>query len=295
MIKNGLTVDLEDWAQSTFDLARPITERVLVNTRRLMNLLAEYQVQATFFVQGMVAERFPELVVEIAEAGHELATHGYSHQAVYRLGQRQFAAELEQSIAIVEDISGQKVIGHRAPDFSITRRTPWAMEVLSDYGLRYDSSVFPIHHPHYGSPGAPRHPYYVLDGLIEFPVATVPIGPIGLPVAGGGYFRYFPYSVIRSGIRRINATGIPAVLYLHPYELDDREMSELRGEVPWRLRLTQGMNRGQTERNLRALLRDFAFSPLVDLLPSVDSLLSAREHGMDKGWTLLTRSTYGDH
>jgi len=269
MITNALTVDVEDWAQSTLDLSRPITERAAVNTRRFLALLAEHQVRATFFVQGMVAERFPELVIEIAEADHELATHGYSHQSLCRLGRERFASELNRSIALIEDISGQRVVGHRAADFSITPETPWAMEVLRDRGLRYDSSVFPSYNPRYGTPGAPRHPYYVVDGLVEFPVATVPVGPMALPVAGGGYFRLFPYFVTRWGIRRINAARVPAVLYLHPYELDERELPELGREVPWRLRLTQGTNRSRTERKLRALLRDFVFGPLIDLLPEV--------------------------
>jgi polysaccharide deacetylase family protein (PEP-CTERM system associated) len=272
MTKNALTIDAEDWGQSTLDRARPITERVAVNTRRLLALLAEWQVRATFFVQGMVAERFPELVIEIAEAGHELATHGYSHQAVYRLGRERFASELSRSMALIEGISGQRVTGHRAADFSITSETPWAMDVLRDHGLRYDSSIFPSYHPYYGTPGSPCHPYCVVNGLVEFPVATVPVGPMRLPVAGGGYFRLFPYFVTRWGIRRINASSIPAVLYLHPYELDECELTELGREVPWRLRLTQGTNRSRTERKLRALLRDFAFGPLIDLLPAIMSV-----------------------
>jgi polysaccharide deacetylase family protein (PEP-CTERM system associated) len=278
MVMNALTVDVEDWAQSTLDLSRPISERAAINTRRLLALLDECQVRATFFVQGMVAERFPELVAEIAAAGHELATHGYSHQAVYRLGRERFAAELSRSIALIKDATGQRVLGHRAADFSITSETPWAMEVLREQGLRYDSSVFPTFNPRYGTPGAPRHPYYVAQGLVEFPVAIVTLGPLNLPVAGGGYFRLFPYTVTRWGVRRINAAGLPAVLYVHPYELDDRELAELDQAVPWRLRLTQSTNRSRTAQKLRALLRDFDFGPLVDLLPTVASYASTPAH-----------------
>ncbi len=269
MIRNALTVDVEDWAQSTLDLSRSISERVVVNTRRLLALFAEYDVRATFFVQGMVAERYPELVTEIAAAGHELGTHGHSHQPVYRLGQAQFAAELARSIAFIEAAGGQQVIGHRAPDFSIPPGAPWAWEVLRDHGLRYDSSVFPAPNPRYGTPGAPCHPYHVLDGLVEFPVAVLALGPLRLPAAGGGYFRLFPYLLTRWGLHRLNARGLSAVLYTHPYDLDERELGQLGRQVPWRLRLTQGVNRGRMERKLRALLRDFTFGPLVDLLPGV--------------------------
>jgi polysaccharide deacetylase family protein (PEP-CTERM system associated) len=270
MIRNALTVDVEDWAQSTLDLSRSISERVVVNTRRLLALFAEYDVRATFFVQGMVAERYPELVTEIAAAGHELGTHGHSHQPVYRLGQAQFAAELARSIAFIEAAGGQQVIGHRAPDFSIPPGAPWAWEVLRDHGLRYDSSVFPAPNPRYGTPGAPCHPYHVLDGLVEFPVAVLALGPLRLPAAGGGYFRLFPYLLTRWGLHRLNARGLSAVLYTHPYDLDERELGQLGRQVPWRLRLTQGVNRGRMERKLRALLRDFTFGPLVDLLPGVE-------------------------
>ena len=269
MVKNAFTVDVEDWAQSTLDLSRPISERVVVNTRRLLALLTKCDVRATFFVQGMVAERFPELVAEIAAAGHELGTHGYSHQPVYRLGRERFAAELAHSIALVEAAGGQRVVGHRAPDFSIPPEIPWAWEVLRDSGLRYDSSIFPAPNPRYGTPDAPRQPYSLLDGLLEFPVAVLNLGPLHLPVAGGGYFRVFPYAYTRWGLRRLNARGQSAVLYIHPYDLDERELGQLSSQVPWRLRLTQGMNRGRMKRKLGRLLRDFSFGPLVDLLPQV--------------------------
>jgi len=231
----------------------------------MLALFAEGGVRATFFVQGMVAERFPELVKEIVAAGHEVATHGHSHELIFRLGRQAFAAELRHSIEMLEDLSGQRVLGHRAPDFSITKDSLWALEEIAALGLRYDSSIFPIYNPRYGIPDARRFPHF-RNGLIEFPISTVCWAGINLPVAGGGYLRLFPYAVTRWAIRRINAQGQPAMIYLHPYELDTEELRLLGDQVPWNLRLTQGLNRGRTEAKLRALMRDFELAPVREVL-----------------------------
>jgi polysaccharide deacetylase family protein (PEP-CTERM system associated) len=262
---NALTVDVEDWPQSSLDRSWPISERALHNTRRMLALLVEEGVQATFFVQGMVAERFPELVKEIAAPGHEVATHGHSHELIFRLGRRAFAAELRYSVQMLEDLSGQRVLGHRAPDFSITKDSLWALEEIAALGLRYDSSIFPIYNPRYGIQDAQRFPHF-RNGLIEFPISTVRWAGINLPVAGGGYLRLFPYAVTRWAIRRINAQGQPAMIYLHPYELDTEELRLLGDQIPWSLRLTQGLNRGRTEAKLRALMRDFELAAVREVL-----------------------------
>ena len=265
MTLNALTVDVEDWPQSTLDRSWPISERALHNTRRMLALFSEGGVRATFFVQGMVTERFPELVKEIAAAGHEVATHGHSHELIFRLGRRAFAAELRYSVEMLEDLSGQRVLGHRAPDFSITRESLWALEEMEALGLRYDSSIFPIHNPRYGISDAQRFPYRWND-LIEFPISTVRWGGVNLPVAGGGYLRLFPYAVTCWAIQRINAQSQPAMIYVHPYELDTEELRLLGDQVPWTLRLTQGLNRGRTEAKLRALMHDFELAPVREVL-----------------------------
>lgn len=163
---NALTIDVEDWPQSTLDRSWPISERALHNARRMLALLSEGGVQATFFVQGMVAERFPDLVKEVAAAGHEVATHGHSHALIFRLGRQAFAAELRYSVEMLEDLSGQRVLGHRAPDFSITKDSLWALEEIAALGLRYDSSIFPIYNPRYGIPDAQRFPDF-WNGLMD--------------------------------------------------------------------------------------------------------------------------------
>ncbi len=264
---NAFTVDVEDWVQSTLDLSHPITSRVVVNTRRMVHLLAECGVRATFFVQGMVAEQFPEVVAEIVQAGHEVATHGHSHRPVYRLGPEGFAADLARSLEAIRAAGGGEVIGYRAPDYSIAPQDlPWVTEVLARHGIRYDSSVFPIRAPRYGIPDAPRHPYPLGHGVVEFPLATVRLLGRNWPVAGGGYVRLFPYLFTRLALRRINAEGLPAMMYFHPYELDTREMRDLRPIVPWRVRLTQGLNRRWTAGKIRALARDFRFAPAREVL-----------------------------
>ena len=157
------------------------------------------------------------------------------------------------------------MLGHRAPDFSITRESLWALEEMEALGLRYDSSIFPIHNPRYGISDAQRFPYRWND-LIEFPISTVRWGGVNLPVAGGGYLRLFPYAVTCWAIQRINAQSQPAMIYVHPYELDTEELRLLGDQVPWTLRLTQGLNRGRTEAKLRALMHDFELAPIREVL-----------------------------
>jgi polysaccharide deacetylase family protein (PEP-CTERM system associated) len=259
-----LTVDVEDWPQSTLDLSLPITARAVRNTRLLLEILRRHRVRATFFVLGLLAERFPEVVREIAADGHEIGSHGYSHKPVYAIGPRAFAEELAKSVSLLETISGQKVVGFRAPDFSITKESLWALDIIADQGLRYDSSIFPVRTPRYGIPGTPRHPYAHPNGLMEVPLSTVQWAGRTWPVAGGGYLRLYPYFVTRWAIRRIEADGAPAVVYLHPYELDPTELDEIEWRVPARLRLSQGLGRRHTQAKLDRLLRDFRFGPVCE-------------------------------
>jgi len=219
---NALTFDVEDYFQvesftnivSREDWGQyPI--RVVDNTRRILNLLKEYRTTATFFILGWVADRYPGLVQEIAADGHEIATHGYWHQLIYRQTPEEFTADLERSLeAIQKALGSYSVVGYRAPVFSITNQSLWALDILQKYGIKYDSSIFPVAvHDRYGISNAERFANELDVGLWEFPPSTIQLGKRNLPVAGGGYFRLFPFPLTRWAIRRINAEEQPAVIY----------------------------------------------------------------------------------
>lgn len=258
-----LTVDVEDWQQSTLNHALPVGPRVVSNTHALLDLLAEAGVRATFFVLGRVAEIHTTLVREIAAAGHEIGTHGHSHEAIGAMPEAQFREELHRSVHTLRQQSGQPVYGHRAADFSISGRSLHLLEHLAEEGLAYDSSLFPIRHPRYGVPLAWRMPHRIRCAsgrvLIEFPLATVRVAHIALPVAGGGYFRLFPYWLTRLALWTLEREGFPAAFYFHPYELDVAEMRELPYPIPAFLRWSQGINRRRVRPKLRRLLTDFRF------------------------------------
>lgn len=273
---HALTVDVEDWPQSTLDLSLPVTARAVRNTRLLLKILRTHRVHATFFVLRLLAERFPTLVTEIAADGHEIGSHGYSHKPIYGIGPHAFAEELANSVRLLEAISGQRVVGFRAPDFSITNDSLWALDILADQGLSYDSSIFPAWTPRYGIPGAPRHPYYHPNGLMEVPLSTVQWAGRTWPVAGGGYLRLYPYLVTQWAIRRTQAEGAPAVVYLHPYELDPAELDDIPWRVPPRLRLSQGLGRRRTRAKLEKLLTDFRFGSVAEVLQHQPSERPAR-------------------
>lgn len=263
---NILTVDVEDWQQSTLDYTLPISERALENTHRLLDILAESSVHGTFFVQALVAEKYPELVQRVATEGHEIASHSHGHVPLFKLAPADFADDLRHSLEILKGLSPYPVQGYRAPDFSIRHDTLWALHILREQGIRYSSSIYPFQGNRYGMPHVPVHPYQIMDGLTEIPLSVVRLAGRNWPVAGGGYLRLLPYWITRWAIRRINAEGRPAVVYLHPYELDDQEMRQFRGRIPWRLYWSQSLNRHQTESKLRSLLRDFEFAPIREVI-----------------------------
>jgi polysaccharide deacetylase family protein (PEP-CTERM system associated) len=241
--------------------------RVCANTHRLLDIFDEYGVKSTFFILGWVAERFPDLVHAIASRGHEIASHGYAHRLVYDQTRTAFRDDVHRAKALLEDASGVAVEGFRAPSYSITPMSLWALDVLIEEGYRYDASIFPIRHDRYGIPVSARHPYPIErpnGTVMEVPGSTVRFGPLNLPVAGGGYFRILPYRWTRWGIARMNQQEQrPAVFYLHPWEID-----------PTQPRLTAGLlgkfrhyrNLDKTVARLRALLRDFSFGPVKALL-----------------------------
>jgi polysaccharide deacetylase family protein (PEP-CTERM system associated) len=267
-VVNALTVDFEDWYQG---LEIPATDwkrfedRIEIGGRRLLDLLAERRVRGTFFILGTVAEKHPHLVREITAAGHEVGTHGWSHTLVYRMTPETFAVELKRSIEVLEELSGQRVVGHRAPFFSITRASLWALPILEQCGIRYDSSIFPVLNYRYGIEDAPRWPHRVesAGSLIEFPITTWRVLGRNLPVAGGAYFRIMPYAFTQMGFRAINRTGHSATFYIHPWELDAEHP---RIPLPRRIAATHYANLKATIPRMRRLLSDFAFAPMRDVL-----------------------------
>lgn len=230
MIQNALSVDVEDWFQvGAFErtIRRAdwdgLTHRVERNTDAVLDLFAQAGVTGTFFTLGWVAERYPALMRRIADAGHEVASHGYDHARVFTFTPDQFRADLRKSRAILEDASGQAVTGYRAPSFSIDPRTPWAHTILAEEGYRYSSSVAPIRHDHYGWPDSPRFAWKPVAGsdLVELPVTTAKLGKRTLAAGGGGFFRLLPYQFSRWAIRQVNEqAGRPAIIYFHPWEID---------------------------------------------------------------------------
>jgi polysaccharide deacetylase family protein (PEP-CTERM system associated) len=273
-VTNAMTVDVEDYFHvSVFDGVVPrhewerLESRVVRNTERLLEVFDEAGVRGTFFVLGWVADRHPGLVRQIAAGGHEIASHGYAHRLVYDLTPTQFRDDVRRSKALLEEAGGVPVLGYRAPSYSITPRSLWAIDILIEEGYAWDASIFPIHHDRYGIPVSPRHSYVLeREGgrLVEVPGSTVRLGSLNLPVAGGGYFRLLPYAWTRWGIDRLNRTeGRPAIFYLHPWEIDP-EQPRLRTSRLGRLRHYRNLDK--TEGRLRALLSDFRFSTVTRAL-----------------------------
>ncbi|MEZ4869898.1 MAG: DUF3473 domain-containing protein [Caldilineaceae bacterium] len=268
-ILNALSIDVEEHfqvhafetvvARSTWDC---YPSRVVANTRRILHLLAEYKVHATFFILGWVADRYPALVQEIALAGHEIATHGYGHELAYRQTPAEFASDLAQSLdAISRACNGVQPTGYRAPAFSITQRSLWALDVLRAHQIRYDSSIFPLAaHDRYGIHNANRFANRIGEGLWEFPVSTIRLGKQNWPVAGGGYFRLFPLAVTQRAIQHLNRQGRPAVIYLHPWEFDPEQPRI--ANAPLLSSFRHYVNIGKTESRLRTLLNEFRFAPM---------------------------------
>jgi len=261
------TVDVEEHFQvSAFEdtVSRESWEshpsRVVRNTEVLLELLEAHRAGATFFVLGWVAERWPELVRRIADAGHEIASHGWWHYRVNRIDRTRLRDEVRRSKALLEDQSGKPVDGFRAPSFSITPGFEWAFDVLIEEGYRYDSSLFPVRRPGYGYPSSPRWHHRIdraAGSLLEFPMATLRLGPIRLPAAGGGYLRHLPFSVVRGAFREAGRNGKPGMFYVHPWEVDPGQPRLPVGAITT-LRHYRGLEK--TLPRLRALLAEFRFT-----------------------------------
>ncbi len=262
-LSNALTIDVEDYFQvSAFApyIRRDEWDqrecRVERNIERILALLGERGVKATFFTLGWVAERYPQMVRDIVAAGHELASHGYGHQRASDLDREAFSHDVTHAKRILEDISGHAVRGYRAPSFSIGVGNLWAFDVLAQAGYDYSSSIYPIKHDHYGMPDSPRFAYRVAGGLLEVPVTTLRLFNRNLPSSGGGYFRLLPYQLSRWMIGKVNRDdGEPAVFYFHPWEIDPGQ-PRVAG-IDAKTRFRHYVNIDRTEARLRALLKDF--------------------------------------
>ena len=281
-MRNALSVDVEDWFQvgafeGVIDKGSwdGLIHRVERNTEAVMALFAEANVKATFFTLGWVANRYPALVRRIAEAGHEVASHGWDHERVFRMTPEQFEGDLKHARAAIEDAAGQAVTGYRAPSFSIDMRTPWAHAILADAGYLYSSSVAPVIHDHYGWPDAPRFAFRPLmdSAFIELPVTTVALRGRNFAAGGGGFFRLFPYDLSRWAIRRVNGReGHPAIFYFHPWEIDPAQ-PRVRN-APIKSRLRHYTNLGNMAPKLKKLLKDFSWHRTDEVAAEQAALLS---------------------
>lgn len=260
---NALSVDVEDYFQVS--ALAPCVQRssweeracrIERNVERLLELFERHDAKATFFTLGWIAERYPQVVRQILRGGHELASHGYNHQRATDQSREEFRRDVVDAKVLLEDIAGTTVLGYRAPSFSIGKDNLWAFDVLLEAGYRYSSSIYPVHHDHYGMPDAPRFAYSPLPGLMEIPVTTTRVLGRNLPAGGGGYFRFAPYGVSRWAIRRVNRLDRrAAVFYLHPWEIDP-EQPRVPG-AGLKARFRHYVNLHRTEERLDRLLRDF--------------------------------------
>jgi len=283
---NAVSVDVEDWLQSTIDAKLPLTERFHHSTRKILQAFADRGVKGTFFVLGLAAEKAPAIVREIHQAGHEIQSHGYGHELVHDLTPEGFRADLERAKKLLEDIIGEEITGYRAPAFTIGLDNLWALDVLVETGHTYDSSVFPVRTGRYGIAGAPRHPHRLKTPagyeLLECPVATWRFGKRVIPIGGGGYFRLFPYFLIRRAVRQINDANQPATIYMHPYEYDPIEFGELDYPVPWKTRLHQGLGRRRFPFKVNAMLSGFRFGTMREMIATLGDLPIHEHRGPDR-------------
>jgi len=317
---NALTIDVEDYFQvSAFEPVSPPDSwsafecRVERNTMKILDILDAAGVKATFFILGWVSEQCPGLAKKIADAKHEIASHGYWHRRVYTQTREEFRDDVRRAKNLLEEQTGVEVAGYRAPSYSISQESLWAFDELAEAGYRYDSSVFPIKHDLYGMPFWPRFPFHVErlgDGnwvpaeggealpnhlsaplaaplnksnngctLLEIPITTVKLFDKNFPLAGGGYFRFFPYGATRWGLNRINRKeGKPFVFYLHPWEVDPAQ-PRMKGASA-KSRFRHYVNLSKTESRLKKLLKDFSFAPIREAL--LDNL---SENGASRGGT----------
>jgi len=277
-MNHALTIDVEEFFQ-IHALSRVVApyqwdhypSTVEENTDRILHLLEDSGIKATFFCLGWVAERHKALIRRMHAAGHEVACHGYAHQVIYQQDPQAFKEDVTKAKAILEEITGETIIGYRAPTYSLMKKTLWALDILEDLGFQYDSSIFPIRHDNYGIPDSPRFPYRLENhALVEFPLSTVRIGWINLPIAGGGYFRLFPYLITKCALTLLTRESLPCIFYIHPWEFNPSLPRVASLSVLSRFRTYVGLKR--TEERFSRLIAEFAFTTVRDVLKTLGLL-----------------------
>lgn len=280
-IKNTFTIDVEDYFQveafskninpNSWDTYEC---RVEQNTDVILELLDDYGIKSTFFILGWIAKRYPQLIKKIASAGHEIASHGMSHQLIYNQTPDLFRQETRDSKALIEDICQTEILGYRAATYSITGNSLWALDILLEEGFKYDSSIFPMRHDKYGIPNACPDPHIrktpLGKNIVEFPISTVKFNNWALPVAGGGYFRIFPYFYTRWGLKKLNKENKPFVFYIHPWEVDPEQPRIENISLLSRFRHYSNLKR--SKKRLTHLFNDFEFTTMNNVLVDLDLL-----------------------
>jgi polysaccharide deacetylase family protein (PEP-CTERM system associated) len=282
-MRNIITIDLEDWHSLVHrrltGVLSPPSENVFRQVVRLLQVLDQHQTKATFFVLGTLAESHPGIVKQVAEQGHEIASHGYSHLPIFKLSPKEFRNETRRAKLLLEDITGNSVAGYRAAEFSIIRQTLWALEILAELGFAYDSSIFPMFHRRYGIYDFPKLlqclelPHNLK--IVEIPLSTFSMGKLSWSFAGGGYFRLTPLGLISNMITNQNTEHLPVVTYFHPYEFDSNSLNTLDAFQPrtfkewmWCLRANfhQNLRRRTVPGKVSALLKNFRFTSCREYL-----------------------------
>jgi polysaccharide deacetylase family protein (PEP-CTERM system associated) len=269
-IRCVFSIDFEDWYQGfeifSMDSWKNYQPRIERNCDKLLELLGECNVKATFFILGYLADKYPHLIDAIHKEDHELGVHGYSHTQVFRLDPEKFDNEIKSTSNVIADITGKKPLGFRAPIFSMVKDVEWAYDVLVENGFKYDSSILPTFNYRYGIVSADRFSHEVTtergNSITEIPITTARFFNFNLPVGGGAYFRIWPYRVTRWGFNQVLNDGKPAIFYMHPWEIDTEQP---RIKLPPRLYLTHYTGLGSTVKKLRRLFKDFAFSTISDV------------------------------
>ena len=280
-IENAFTVDVEDYFQVealknniNFNDWENFECRVEKNTDLILKLLDDNNIKGTFFVLGWIAKRYPGVVKTIAAQGHEVASHGMTHQLVYNQDKEVFRQETRDSKLLLQDLAQQEIMGYRAATYSITKKSLWALDILNELGFRYDSSIFPMRHDKYGISDAHSEPHVMSTPsgkeIVEFPISVVKSRWVNFPVAGGGYFRIFPYFYTRWGLSSINAKKIPFVFYLHPWEVDPGQ-PHVNG-LPALSRFRHYTNLHTCYSKLEKLLENFEFTTMQSVLKNLDLL-----------------------
>nr|WP_307990862.1 XrtA system polysaccharide deacetylase [uncultured Niameybacter sp.] len=268
-MKNILCVDLEDWYNANLmeiDKNVEIQERVTINTYRLLEIFEESNVKATFFVLASIAEKHPNLILEIKKKGHEIASHGYGHELIYSQSKEQFREDIKNSKKILEDIIDEPILGYRAPSWSITEKSLWALEILQQEGFKYDSSIFPFKNFLYGIKNAPRYAYNSNvynknSNLMEIPPSTIKFMKFNIPFSGGFYFRFLPYCIIDFFIKLINSYKQPVIVYIHPWEIDKNQPKLKLSPIAHFIQY-YGIRR--CEKKLKKLVKRYSFMTMRD-------------------------------